>query len=51
MKILRKLDERYEPYLVEKLEYLRQCLNDTYGEGVFKQSLEKIKKLTEKIQG
>ncbi|SCW81291.1 hypothetical protein SAMN02910400_02564 [Lachnospiraceae bacterium C10] len=50
-KILRKLDERYEPYLVEKLEDLRQCLNDTYGEGVFKQSLEKIKKLTEKIQG
>ena len=50
-KILRKLDERYEPYLVENLEDLRQCLNDTYGEGVFKQSLEKIKKLTEKIQG
>lgn len=50
-KILRKLDERYEPYLVTKLEDLRQCLNDTYGEGVFKQSLEKIKKLTEKIQG
>lgn len=50
-KILRKLDERYEPYLVAKLEDLRQCLNDTYGEGVFKQSLEKIKKLTEKIQG
>lgn len=50
-KILRKLDERYEPYLVTKLEDLKQCLNDTYGEGVFKQSLEKIKKLTNKIQG
>lgn len=50
-KILRKLDERYEPYLVTKLEDLRQCLNDTYGEGVFRQSLEKVKKLTEKIQG
>ena len=50
-KILRKLDERYEPYLVARLEDLKQCLNDTYGEGVFKQSLEKIKKLIDKIQG
>ena len=50
-KILRKLDERYEPYLVGKLDDLEECLNETYGEGVFKQSLEKIKKLREKIQG
>lgn len=50
-KILRKLDERYEPYLVSKLEDLEQCLNDTYGEGVFKQSIEKIHKLRDKIQG
>ena len=50
-KILRKLDERYEPYLVNKLEELEQGLNDIYGEGVFKQSIDKIKKLRNKIQG
>ena len=50
-KILRKLDERYEPYLVSKLESLGECLDDIYGEGCFKQSLEKIEKLKERIQG
>lgn len=50
-KILRKLDERYEPYLVSKLEDLEQCLNDIYAKGTFKQSIEKIHKLRNKIQG
>ena len=50
-KILRKLDERYEPYLVSKLEDLEQCLNDIYAKGTFKQSIEKIHKLHNKIQG
>ena len=50
-KILRKLDERYEPYLVSKLEDLEQCLNEIYKEGAFKQSIEKIHKLRNKIQG
>lgn len=50
-KILRKLDERYEPYLVTKLEDLEAGLNDIYGENKFKQSIQKIKKLREKIAG
>ena len=50
-KILRKLDERYEPYLVAKLEDLETILNDTYGKGKFKQSIEKIQKLKTKIAG
>ena len=50
-KILRKLDERYEPYLITKLEDLEHCLEDIYGEKTFIQSFEKIKKLKEKIQG
>ena len=50
-KILRKLDERYEPYLVSKLDELEAGLNDIYGENKFKQSLQKIKKLREKISG
>lgn len=50
-KILRKLDERYEPYLVGKLEDLEMALNETYGEGIFKQSIEKIQKLKTKIAG
>ncbi len=50
-KILRKLDERYEPYLVSKLEELEQGLNDIYGDGVFKQSVEKIHKLCNRIKG
>lgn len=50
-KILRKLDERYEPYLVTKLEELEMALNETYGEGKFKQSIDKIQKLKTKIAG
>lgn len=50
-KILRKLDERYEPYLVAKLEDLEMALNETYGEGKFKQSIDKIQKLKTKIAG
>lgn len=50
-KILRKLDERYEPYLVSRLEDLEQGLNDIYGDGIFKQSIEKIQKLRDRIQG
>lgn len=50
-KILRKLDERYEPYLVTKLEDLETGLNEIYGENKFKQSIQKIKKLREKIEG
>lgn len=50
-KILRKLDERYEPYLVTKLEELETGLNEIYGENKFKQSIQKIKKLREKIAG
>ena len=48
-KILRKLDERYEPYLIAKLEELELGLNEIYGEGKFKQSIAKIHKLREKI--
>ena len=50
-KILRKLDERYEPYLIAKLEELELGLNEIYGEGRFKQSIAKIQKLREKIAG
>lgn len=50
-KILRKLDERYEPYLVSKLDDLEVGLNDIYGENHFKQSIQKIKKLRDKISG
>lgn len=50
-KILRKLDERYEPYLQERLEDLEQGLNDIYGEGRFRQSIEKIRRLIEKMAG
>lgn len=50
-KILRKLDERYEPYLITKLEELELGLNEIYGENRFKQSIAKIKKLREKIAG
>ena len=50
-KILRKLDERYEPYLLTKLDELEKGLMDIYGEGKFKQSVEKIHKLKEKIAG
>ncbi len=50
-KILRKLDERYEPYLISKLEELENGIQELYGNNVFKHSLEKIKKLKEKISG
>ncbi|WP_026527786.1 hypothetical protein [Butyrivibrio sp. VCD2006] len=50
-KILRKLDERYEPYLLNRLETLENGLNTIYGNGVFKQSINKIEKLREKISG
>lgn len=50
-KILRKLDERYEPYLVTKLDELKLGLNEIYGEGKFEQSIKKIHKLREKIAG
>ncbi len=50
-KILRKLDERYEPYLLTKLEDLKQGLNELYGDGKFAQSIKKIDKLREKIAG
>lgn len=50
-KILRKLDERYEPYLINKLEDLELGLNEIYGEGKFVQSIKKINKLKEKIAG
>lgn len=50
-KILRKLDERYEPYLVTKLEELEMGLNEIYGDGKFKESIEKIQRLREKIAG
>lgn len=50
-KILRKLDERYEPYLLAKLDELEQGLNEIYGEGRLKQSIEKIHKFHEKIAG
>lgn len=50
-KILRKLDERYEPYLLNRLEDLENGLNTIYGNGVFKQSISKIEKLREKISG
>lgn len=50
-KILRKLDERYEPYLITKLDELESGLNEIYGEDVFKQSIDKIHRLREKIAG
>lgn len=50
-KILRKLDERYEPYLLTRLDELETGLNEIYGNGVFSQSIEKIHKLKEKIAG
>lgn len=50
-KILRKLDERYEPYLITKLDELEKGLNEIYGEGKFRQSIDKIHKLREKISG
>lgn len=50
-KILRKLDERYEPYLITKLDDLEMGLNEIYGEGKFIQSIKKINKLREKIVG
>lgn len=50
-KILRKLDERYEPYLITKLDDLEMGLNEIYGEGKFVQSIKKINKLREKIVG
>ena len=50
-KILRKLDERYEPYLVTKLTELESGLNEIYGLNKFSQSIAKIKKLREKISG
>lgn len=50
-KILRKLDERYEPYLINKLEELESCLNEVFGEAKFKQSILKIHKLRDRISG
>lgn len=50
-KILRKLDERYEPYLLAKLGDLKQGLDELYGAGKFAQSIKKIDKLCEKIAG
>ncbi len=50
-KILRKLDERYEPYLITKLEELELRLNEIYGEGKFEQSIRKIHRLRERIEG
>ena len=50
-KILRKLDERYEPYLIAKLTELEKGLNEIYGDGVFEQSIKKIHKLKERISG
>ena len=50
-KILRKLEERYEPYLLSELENLQIGLNEIFGEGKFKQSIDKIQKLHKKIAG
>lgn len=48
-KILRKLDERYEPYLINDLKELRDEIINVYGESAFPQSIAKIKKLIDKI--
>lgn len=47
-KILRKLDEKYDVYLVKCLDDLVDCLDDLYGENYFMQSREKIKKIKQR---
>lgn len=41
-KILRKLDEKYDAYVFERLKDLVDALNTYYGKGVFAKSLKKI---------
>ena len=41
-KILRKLDGKYDAYIADCLETLKETLNDNYGENVFEKSLKKI---------
>jgi hypothetical protein len=41
-KILRKLDEKYDAYVADRLEDLIEALNTYYGEGVFEKCLKKI---------
>ena len=47
-KILRKLDEKYDVYLLKCLDSLIECLDELYGEGYFMQSREKIKKIKQR---
>lgn len=39
-KILRKLDEKYDAYVADRLEDLIEALNTYYGEGVLKKCLK-----------
>lgn len=41
-KILRKLDEKYDAYIADCLDDLKEALNTYYGEGVFEKCLKKI---------
>ena len=50
-KILRKLDERYESNLTKKFEDLKNTIQDVYPNYDFKQSFDKLDKLTDKIKG
>ena len=47
-KILRKLDDKYDAYVADRLEDLIEALNTYYGDGVFEKSLNKIKTIKDR---
>ena len=48
-KVLRKLDDRFEPYIISGLKTLKGCINDIYGDGVLAESTKYIDKVIKRL--
>ncbi len=48
-KVLRKLDDRFEPYIISGLKNLKSCINDIYGDMVLVESNKYIDKVIRRL--
>lgn len=48
-KVLRKLDDRFEPYIISGLKKLKGRINDLYGDGIFEESIKYIDKVVKRL--
>lgn len=48
-KVLRKLDDRFEPYIITGLKKLQDIINDIYGDGVLEESSKYIDKVIKRL--